>query len=55
MNRLSEKTRKRIVRSDWLPVTGAPKPLHRATSSLPSKLPKGFTKGDFWFDYTIEL
>jgi beta-lactamase superfamily II metal-dependent hydrolase len=56
MHRLSEKTRKRIVRSDWLPVTGAPKPLHRArSSSLPSKLPMGFTKGDFWFDYTIEL
>jgi hypothetical protein len=55
MNRLSEKTRKRIVRSDWLPIKGAPKSLPLARSSSPSMLPKGFTKGDFWFDYTLEL
>jgi hypothetical protein len=55
MNRLSDKTRKRIVRSDWLPIKGVPKSLPLARSSSPSTLPKGFTKGDFWFDYTLEL
>jgi beta-lactamase superfamily II metal-dependent hydrolase len=55
MSMLDAKTKKRIVRSDWLSVEGAPKPLADAAPPLPSKLPKGFSKGDLWFDYIIEL
>ena len=55
MSRLDEKTKKRIVRSDWLSVKGAPEPLPNAMPTLPSKLPDGFSKGDLWFDYVIEV
>ena len=55
MSRLDEKTKKRIVRSDWLSVEGAPEPLPNTMPALPSKLPEGFSKGDLWFDYTIEV
>jgi hypothetical protein len=50
MSRLDEKTKKRIVRSDWLSVEGAPEPLPDTMPTLPSKLPEGFSKGDLWFD-----
>jgi beta-lactamase superfamily II metal-dependent hydrolase len=55
MARLSEKTKQRIVRSDWLPIEGAPKPTPHSKPSSPSALPKGFSKGDFWFDYVIKI
>jgi beta-lactamase superfamily II metal-dependent hydrolase len=55
MSRLDEKTKKRIIRSDWLSVEGAPEPLPDTAPLQPSKLPKGFTKGDVWFDYVIEI
>jgi hypothetical protein len=55
MSRVSEKTKKRIVRSDWLSVEGAPEPLAHAEPPSPSKMPTGFTKGDFWFDYVVKL
>jgi beta-lactamase superfamily II metal-dependent hydrolase len=55
MSRLDEKTKKRIVRSDWLSVEGAPEPLPNTMPTLPSKLPEGFSKGDLWFDYIIEV
>jgi len=55
MSRLDEKTKKRIVRSDWLSVEGAPEPLPDTVPTLPSKLPEGFSKGDLWFDYIIEV
>jgi beta-lactamase superfamily II metal-dependent hydrolase len=55
MSRLDEKTKKRIVRSDWLSVEGAPEPLPDTVPTMPSKLPEGFSKGDFWFDYIIEV
>jgi beta-lactamase superfamily II metal-dependent hydrolase len=55
MSRLDEKTKKRIVRSDWLSVEGAPEPLPNTVPILPSKLPEGFSKGDLWFDYVIEV
>jgi beta-lactamase superfamily II metal-dependent hydrolase len=55
MSRLNEKTKKRIVRSDWLPVEGAPKPLAKAVPTMPSKLPEGFSRGDLWFDYVIKV
>ena len=55
MTRLNEKTKKRIVRSDWLHVEGAPKPLPNSVPEMPSELPEGFKKGDYWFDYTIPV
>lgn len=53
MMRLADKTSKHIVRSDWLDMDNAPKPLASAQPLPPSELPKGFNKGDFWFDYVI--
>ena len=55
MARLNEKTRKHIVRSDWLPIKDAPAPIKNAEPQFPSKLPEGFSKGDLWFDYVIKL
>ena len=55
MSRLDKKTKKRIVRSDWLSVEGAPDPLPDTVPTMPSKLPEGFSRGDFWFDYIIEV
>lgn len=55
MSRLDEKTKKKIVRSDWLSVKGAPEPLPNTVPMRPSKLPEGFSKGDLWFDYIIEV
>ena len=55
MDRLDEKTNKKIVRSDWLPIDGAPKPIRHSKPPSPTTMPKGFRKGDLWFDYTIKL
>ena len=55
MARLNEKTRKRIVRSDWLSIKGAPKPKANSEPPSPSTLPNGFRKGDLWIDYIIKL
>jgi hypothetical protein len=55
MARLNEKTRKHIVRSDWLPISGAPEPSAHSEPPSPSTFPKGFHKGDLWFDYVIKL
>ncbi len=53
MKRLSEVTKGNIVRSDWL--SGIPQPLNDSQPTKPSNWPEGFTQGDFWFDYAIEL
>jgi beta-lactamase superfamily II metal-dependent hydrolase len=55
MARLDEKTKKKIVRSDWLPIKGAPKPITDSKPPSPTTMPKGFRRGDLWFDYTIKL
>jgi beta-lactamase superfamily II metal-dependent hydrolase len=55
MSRLNDKTKKHIVRSDWLSIDGAPVPLVDAEPQFPSKLPKGFDKGKFWFDYIFNI
>jgi beta-lactamase superfamily II metal-dependent hydrolase len=55
MARVNEKTRKRIVRSDWLSINGAPRPMAGAQPPTPSTIPKEFQKGDLWFDYVIKL
>ncbi len=53
MQRLSEKTKEKVVRSDWLPWNGAPLPDPKSAPAHPAKLPSGFTQGDLWFDYTM--
>jgi beta-lactamase superfamily II metal-dependent hydrolase len=55
MARVNEKTRKHIVRSDWLSINGAPIPMAGAQPPTPSTIPKEFQKGDLWFDYVIKL
>jgi beta-lactamase superfamily II metal-dependent hydrolase len=55
MARLNEKTRKHIIRSDWLSIKGAPGPIAHSEPTSPSTFPKGFHKGDLWFDYVIKL
>jgi beta-lactamase superfamily II metal-dependent hydrolase len=55
MARVNEKTRKKIVRSDWLSIEGAPRPMADAEPPTPSTFPKEFQKGDLWFDYVIKL
>lgn len=53
MQRLGEKTSRKIVRSDWLPVKGAPVPAKDSAPAEPVSLPNGFTKGPLWFDYVM--
>lgn len=55
MSRLDEKTKNRIVRSDWCHVSGAPGPLSNSVPTLPSKLPDGFEMGKYWLDYNMEV
>ena len=49
MKRLDEKTKRRSVRSDSLPVAGAPKGPRLAT------LPAGFRRGPLWIDYVLHV
>jgi beta-lactamase superfamily II metal-dependent hydrolase len=55
MQRLDQKTKHRIVRSDWLPIAGAPTPARNTAPQKPDTPPAGFTQGDFWFDYQLIL
>jgi beta-lactamase superfamily II metal-dependent hydrolase len=48
MEALERKANRKVVRSDSLPVAGAP-------SVAMARLPQGFTKGDLWYDYLIPL
>lgn len=50
MTRLGEKTARRVLRSDSLPVAGAP-----AGPALPARLPAGFKRGALWLDYVYRL
>ncbi len=54
VERLSQKTANRVVRSDWLKVEGAPR-LKNTPPPVPSVLPKGFKQGKFWYDYLIKV
>jgi beta-lactamase superfamily II metal-dependent hydrolase len=54
MARLSERTKGKIVRSDWIPVSGAPGPARATAPQRPSQLPAGFARGALWFDYIID-
>ena len=58
MKRLNEKTRSRIVRSDWLHLEdnpAAPDPLPDAVPPRPTELPEGFTQGEFWYDCFLKV
>lgn len=55
MKRLGELAVHKVVRSDWLDIEGAPAPSEGAEPPRPARLPAGFRKGDFWFDYLIEV
>jgi beta-lactamase superfamily II metal-dependent hydrolase len=55
MSKLNEKTEQRIVRSDWIPIQGAPAPSPGTEPPTPSTPPAGFTEGPFWYDYLIKL
>lgn len=55
MQKLYEQSKKRVVRSDWIDVDGAPKPLQNSSPAKPNKLPTGFTKGTFWYDLEIPV
>jgi beta-lactamase superfamily II metal-dependent hydrolase len=55
MGHLGEKTGPRIVRSDWIKVDGAPKPLTGAVPKQPTAFPKGFHSGQFWVDYLTSI
>jgi len=45
---LERKASRRVVRSDSLPVSGAP-------NVAMARLPQGFAKGDLWYDYLVSL
>lgn len=49
MDALARKAGRGIVRSDSLPVNGGPRGPRRG------RLPRGFSSGPFWFDYTLPL
>jgi hypothetical protein len=55
MEALARKTKQKIVRSDWIDIASAPKPLKGAAPAKPANLPEGFTQGDFWYDYEIPV
>jgi beta-lactamase superfamily II metal-dependent hydrolase len=52
MDRLKQQTKNKIVRSDSLSIKNLPK---APKGPAVSKLPSGFVKGDFWYDYFIKL
>ncbi len=53
MQRLSDKTKQKIMRSDWLPVKGAPGPSPNSAPTEPASPPSGFAQGTLWFDYVV--
>jgi beta-lactamase superfamily II metal-dependent hydrolase len=55
MARLNEKTKNRIVRSDWVAVADAPEPAPGTEPVQPKLMPKGFVRGPLWIDYLYEL
>lgn len=55
MQRLDVKTGHRTVRSDWLAVAKAPVPASNTAPDEPSALPRGFSKGELWFDYILPI
>jgi beta-lactamase superfamily II metal-dependent hydrolase len=55
MKRLYEQTEQKIVRSDWIKFAGAPDPLKDTEPLIPKTDPKGFVKGEFWYDCEIQI
>ena len=52
IDRLKEQTKNKVIRSDSLALANFPK---APKGPAISKMPKGFQKGDFWYDYLIKL
>ena len=55
MAELDNRTQKKVVRSDWLKLNGAPDPSPGTEPPIPSSLPTGFERGPLWIDYHIQL
>lgn len=51
MDRLKQQTKNKTIRSDSLAI----KDIKAPKGPVVSKLPSGFVKGDFWYDYFIKL
>ncbi len=49
MRRIRQRTKNRVLRSDWLHHRGAPDGAGR-----PRQVPRGFRRGDLWWDYTVK-
>jgi beta-lactamase superfamily II metal-dependent hydrolase len=49
VDELTTQSHHRTVRSDWVPIAGAP------VAQGPAKLPKAFQRGSFWIDYVRNL
>jgi hypothetical protein len=52
IDRLKQQTKNKVIRSDSLALQNFPK---APKGPNLSKVPKGFHKGDFWYDYLIKL
>jgi hypothetical protein len=52
MDRLKQQTKNKLVRSDSLVIPSLP---NAPKGPAIAKLPAGFLKGDFWYDYLIKL
>jgi beta-lactamase superfamily II metal-dependent hydrolase len=52
MERLHDLTKSRVIRSDSLSIPNRPE---APKGPAISELPRGFIKGEFWYDYLIEL
>lgn len=55
MARIDAKSSSKVVRSDWVEISNAPKPLAGTAPPVPSTLPDGFSKGELWLDYLIQV
>ena len=55
MERLDAQTKKRVVRSDWIAVAGAPQPSAASAPAKPKKNPAGFDQKGIWYDYEIGI
>jgi beta-lactamase superfamily II metal-dependent hydrolase len=55
MEQLYRQSKKRVVRSDWIDIKGAPPPSEGSAPSRPTNLPSGFRQGAFWYDLEIPI
>lgn len=55
MQRLAEKTGGRVVRSDWIDLPDAVGPSPGTEPPRPARLPRGFSRHEFWMDYVVKI